>query len=61
MTNYVCALCGYRHRVEKGDVENGIEPETEFFEIPEDWTCPLCGASKDDFEAVEGHDIDDEE
>ena len=23
MSNYVCVLCGYRYRVEKGDVENG--------------------------------------
>ena len=61
MSNYVCVLCGYRYRVEKGDVENGIEPETEFDEIPEDWTCPLCGASKDDFEAIDNDDIDDEE
>ena len=61
MSNYVCVLCGYRYRVEKGDVENGIEPGTEFDEIPEDWTCPLCGASKDDFEAIDNDDIDDEE
>ena len=61
MAIYVCALCGYRYRVEKGDVENGIEPETEFDEIPEDWVCPLCGASKDDFEAVDDEGFDDEE
>ena len=61
MTNYICALCGYRYRVEKGDIENGIEPETEFDEISEDWTCPLCGASKDDCEAVEADDLDDDE
>ena len=61
MSNYVCVLCGYRYRVEKGDVENGIEPGTEFDEIPEDWSCPLCGASKDDFEAIDNSDIDDEE
>ena len=58
MTSYVCALCGYRYRVEKGDVENGIEPGTEFDEISDDWTCPLCGALKDDFEAAEADEID---
>lgn len=61
MANYVCTLCGYRYRVEKGDVENGIEPETEFDEIPEDWVCPLCGASKDDFDLVSDDEIDDED
>ena len=60
MTNYVCALCGYRYRVEKGDIENGIESETEFDELPEDWTCPLCGAFKDDFEEIEEDGIDEE-
>ena len=29
------------------------EPETEFEELPEDWTCPLCAAGKEDFEATE--------
>ena len=24
-----------------------------FEDIPDDWVCPLCGASKDDFELVE--------
>lgn len=60
MTSYVCELCGYCYRAEKGDIDNGIEPGTEFEDIPEDWVCPLCGASKDDFEAVETDEIDDE-
>ena len=50
MTSYVCELCGYRYRVVKGDVENGVEPGTEFEDIPEDWVCPLCGLGKDVFE-----------
>ena len=61
MANYVCVLCGYRYRVEKGDVANGVEAGTEFEDISEDWVCPLCGASKDDFELVDGNDLDDEE
>ena len=61
MAIYACALCGYLYRVDKGDVENGIEPGTEFDEIPENWTCPLCGASKDDFESVEDDGSFDEE
>ena len=61
MANYVCVLCGYRYRVEKGDVENGIEAGTEFEDISEDWVCPLCGATKEDFELVDGSDLDDED
>ncbi len=53
MKVYVCALCGYEYNPEKGDPDCGIEPETEFDEIPEDWVCPLCGAGKEDFEETE--------
>ncbi len=48
--NYICELCGYVYRSENGDPENGVEPRTDFEDIPEDWICPLCGASKADFE-----------
>ena len=50
-TVYTCQLCGYEYEVKVGDPENGIDPETEFDELPADWVCPLCGASKEDFEA----------
>ena len=48
--NYICALCGYVYKPHKGDADNGIEPDTDYEDLPEDWTCPLCGASKEDFE-----------
>lgn len=47
---YVCELCGYEYDAEEGDPENGIDPNTDFEDLPKDWTCPLCGASKEDFE-----------
>lgn len=55
MQVFVCELCGYEYRPESGDPENGIAEETAFEELPEDWTCPMCGASKEDFieESVE--------
>lgn len=59
MKNYVCALCGYVYKPAVGDVDNGIEAGTEFDELPEDWVCPLCGASKDDFEESDGSELDD--
>ena len=49
---YICALCGYEYKVSKGDPEGNIEKGTEFEDIPEDWVCPLCGASKEDFEIL---------
>ena len=39
---------------EQGDPESGIEPGTAFEDIPDDWTCPLCGVGKEDFEPYEG-------
>ena len=50
---YVCALCGYVYKTEKGDPDNGVEAGTEFEDISEEWSCPLCGASKEDFDLVE--------
>jgi len=31
-------------------LDSGIAPGTKFEDIPEDWVCPICGASKDNFE-----------
>ena len=50
--NFICELCGYVYKPENGDPDNGIEPGTEFDDLDEGWTCPLCGASKEDFEAI---------
>lgn len=53
MDKYVCTLCGYEYDPALGDPDNGIAPGTPFEDLPEDWTCPLCGAAKSDFEKVE--------
>jgi rubredoxin len=50
---YVCTVCGYVYDPQAGDPDNGIAPETSFATLPEDWTCPLCGADKEMFEASE--------
>lgn len=47
---YVCSICGYTYNPELGDPDGGIAPGTAFADIPEDWVCPVCGASKGDFE-----------
>ena len=51
MTEYKCKICGYVYDPEKGDPDRGVAAETAFEDLPEDWVCPLCGASKDEFEA----------
>ena len=49
MKNYVCDVCGYVYEPENGDPDNGIDPGTAFESLPDDWTCPVCGADKDQF------------
>ncbi|QQY79316.1 rubredoxin [Keratinibaculum paraultunense] len=49
MDRYVCELCGYVYDPAEGDPDNGIEPGTPFEELPDDWVCPVCGATKDQF------------
>ena len=53
MQRWVCTICGYVYDPEEGDPDNGIEPGTAFEDLPDDWTCPDCGASKDDFEPLD--------
>ena len=45
-----CQLCHYTYESEKGDPISGIAPGTKFADLPEDWTCPICGADKSMFE-----------
>jgi rubredoxin len=61
MLIHVCELCGYEYNPKTGDPENDIEEGTDFEDLPEDWVCPLCGASKEDFteESVEGDEDED--
>jgi rubredoxin len=45
-----CIVCGYTYDPEKGDPDSGIPRGTLFEELPDDWVCPVWGASKDQFE-----------
>ncbi|MGL4883885.1 MAG: rubredoxin [Waterburya sp.] len=53
MQKYICEVCNYIYDPELGDPDSGIEPNTPFEEIPDDWVCPQCGAEKSDFEPYE--------
>jgi rubredoxin len=53
MDRYVCTICGYVYDPEQGDSDNGVDPGTKWEDVPEDWECPVCGASKDDFDKEE--------
>jgi len=49
---YRCRVCGYEYDPQAGDPANGVDPETAFDDLPDDWTCPVCGAGKEEFEEV---------
>ena len=49
MKKYVCDVCGYIYDPATGDPEGGVAPGTDFDDIPENWVCPVCGATKDQF------------
>ena len=53
MDRYRCIVCYYVYDPEAGDVENGVDPNTAFEALPEDWVCPLCGVDKSHFEKEE--------
>jgi rubredoxin len=53
MQKYVCNVCGYVYDPKAGDPDNGVPPGTSFEDVADDWICPECGASKDDFSPVE--------
>ena len=42
----------YIYDPEAGDPDSGIEPGTAFEDIPDDWTCPVCGVTKEQFEKM---------
>ena len=42
---YICQICGYIYDEAKENVP--------FESLPDDWKCPLCGASKSDFRPEE--------
>lgn len=47
MKKYVCKVCGW--------VYDPAEHDNVAFEsLPDDWTCPVCGVGKSEFEEAVG-------
>ena len=53
MKRYECIICGYIYDPRNGDPTQNIPAGTDFNDLPEDWCCPECGASKEEFEEME--------
>ena len=43
---YVCQVCGFVYDPAEND-------NVAFEDLPKDWVCPVCGASKDQLEKEE--------
>lgn len=52
MEKWKCSICGYVYDPVSGDPDSGVAAGTSFENIPADWSCPVCGASKDNFEKI---------
>ena len=52
MKMWQCLVCGFIYEEENGWPEDGIPAGTRWEDVPADWTCPECGARKEDFEMV---------
>jgi len=51
--SYKCSVCGFIYSEAEGMPDEGVAAGTRWADIPEDWTCPECGAAKSDFEMEE--------
>lgn len=51
-SKWMCLICGFIYDEAKGLPEEGLQAGTRRDQIPPNWTCPECGARKEDFEMV---------
>ncbi|MEA2958980.1 MAG: hypothetical protein QOJ58_4581 [Alphaproteobacteria bacterium] len=49
---WMCLISGWVYDEEAGFPEESIAPGTLWDDVPMNWTCPECGARKEDFEMV---------
>ncbi|MFO6424147.1 rubredoxin [Motilimonas sp. KMU-193] len=50
MKKWCCQICGFIYDEAKGRPEDGIVAGTTWQDVPNDWTCPDCGADKASFD-----------
>lgn len=49
LPKYYCTVCGHVYDPVLGDPAHGIDPGTAFDDLPDGWSCPICGADQEDF------------
>lgn len=50
---WMCVVCGFIYDEAAGLPGDGIAPGTRWEDVPETWTCPDCGVTKEDFEMMQ--------
>ena len=45
---YICAVCNYLYDDESAEKDHNNAP-IPFTQLPEEWRCPICGVSQDQF------------
>jgi len=50
MKKYICTICGFIYDESMGYPQGNIKPGTSWDDISNDWVCPLCSASKSEFQ-----------
>ncbi|NKB38503.1 MAG: rubredoxin [Gammaproteobacteria bacterium] len=53
MKKYMCVICGHIYDEALGWPDDGIPAGTLWADVPLNWSCPDCGARKDEFEMIE--------
>jgi pyruvate oxidase len=57
MAQWKCTVCGYIYDEIIGDPKAGIPGGSPFKNLPDTWTCPVCGAGKEAFRIIPTEDI----
>lgn len=52
MKKWQCRFCSFIYDEALGLPDEGIPPGTPLAQLPDDWMCPECGATKHDFEEI---------
>lgn len=52
MKKWQCRFCSHIYDEAEGDPATGIPPGTPLADLPDDWMCPDCGATKADFDEM---------
>ena len=50
---WMCLTCGFVYDEAAGMPDEGLPAGTRWQDVPINWTCPECGARKEDFEMIE--------